>query len=388
MKKNDSKFPKLNTKDILLTLFILILCFSFGFFGGYSCSSCNGVITANADSPPVGGDFSLACGGNDLIYTVSVDDIDFYIYNQNSSLSFFDHSLKGLVSFGSSYFAPSVSSVGLTKFEFPSVVLASSSSSKTWLDDPQSRVIRYSTALYGGDSVSFRPSTSISLFNKYFGGDFINIESVNLYDFFNNFTSGYYVPQGSSSPTEYFSRYYLLTDNFNINQTVCIYYGIPLDISLVYQPLVSSPLATSVNSDFYLAFTYRFYYSDTSKSIDFGNISYFDSVYIPFINHSFSGVSFPSFNLSRLTEYIDIADSYGSGYSNGYTSGYSTGYTSGYNKGLDTALSDVTPLSWVSSSVNSLLKTEIIPSVSFSLLISVGFGILMLGFILKWFLGG
>lgn len=390
MKKNDKKkFPKLATKDLLLTLLVLVLAFVIGFFGGYSCSSCSGVVTANADSPyfvpPTS--YDLGCGSSSVAYSISADEVALPVYNAISSLTYFNKAETTLYAYGSNFYAPSSYVVGLACFEFPSVVSNVSRNSKSWLDNSLARVINYSSAL-ASSPVTFRGISQFTLFPSFANGDAVNLYQLNLYSLFNNFCFGYYLPQGSSSVSEYYCHWYLLTENFNTNATVCVYYGVPLDVSLIYSPLQPSPSATSWGYDYHISFTWRLYYADTVNDIDYGNVSYFDAIYVPFFSHSYTFATFPSFNLSRMSSYLDISNSYGSGYSNGYTAGHSVGYTSGYNKGRDVALEDVTPLGWVSSSVNSLLKTEIIPGVSFSLLISIAFGILMLSFILKWFLGG
>lgn len=63
-------------------------------------------------------------------------------------------------------------------------------------------------------------------------------------------------------------------------------------------------------------------------------------------------------------------------------------YRAGYLAGVDKKLSDVTPWGVIVSGVNDFLKIEVLPSVRLSVILSVAFGIILLGFVIKIFLGG
>lgn len=67
---------------------------------------------------------------------------------------------------------------------------------------------------------------------------------------------------------------------------------------------------------------------------------------------------------------------------------YQLGYDKGYNLGLSASLKDISPFRVLSSGVTDFLQIEILPNVKISLLLSVGFGLIILGFLLKFFLGG
>lgn len=108
-----------------------------------------------------------------------------------------------------------------------------------------------------------------------------------------------------------------------------------------------------------------------------------------------------AFNSSLTQVFANVnSSSYISGYDNGYSvgksesvkfsydNGYNIGYEEGYQTGIDTTLSDITPWDAIVSGVNSFLRIEILPNVSMWVLLSVGFGLILLGFAVKVFLGG
>lgn len=82
------------------------------------------------------------------------------------------------------------------------------------------------------------------------------------------------------------------------------------------------------------------------------------------------------------------SEGYSTGYSAGNTAGEKTGYNTGYQAGLSANLDSVTPWQHIVNAVDWFFKIEILPGVKISLILSVGFGVLMLGFAIKVFLGG
>lgn len=76
------------------------------------------------------------------------------------------------------------------------------------------------------------------------------------------------------------------------------------------------------------------------------------------------------------------------GYNNGKTAGLTEGEQIGYNKGLNEKLQNITPWQTIVDGVNSFLNIQVFSGVKLSMIISVGFGVILLGFALKIFLGG
>lgn len=83
-----------------------------------------------------------------------------------------------------------------------------------------------------------------------------------------------------------------------------------------------------------------------------------------------------------------INDAYLDGKSDGYDLGKIDGEEIGYYKGLNESFGDITPWEHIVSGVNSFLALQIFPGVSFSIIISLAFGIILLGIVWKTFLGG
>ena len=82
------------------------------------------------------------------------------------------------------------------------------------------------------------------------------------------------------------------------------------------------------------------------------------------------------------------SEGYSSGYSAGNTAGEKSGYNTGYQAGLSDNLNTVTPWQHIVNAVDWFFKIEILPGVKISLILSIGFGVIMLGFAIKVFLGG
>lgn len=76
------------------------------------------------------------------------------------------------------------------------------------------------------------------------------------------------------------------------------------------------------------------------------------------------------------------------GYNEGKTAGLTEGEQIGYEKGLNEKLQNITPWQTIVDGVNSFLNFEILPSIKLSVILSVGFGLVLLGLAIKIFLGG
>ena len=85
---------------------------------------------------------------------------------------------------------------------------------------------------------------------------------------------------------------------------------------------------------------------------------------------------------------VGYSKGYGEGYDLGDKNGFSRGDETGYNRGLSEQLSKITPWQYVVDGVNSFLGLEILPNVKLSVILSVAFGCILLGFAIKIFLGG
>lgn len=93
-----------------------------------------------------------------------------------------------------------------------------------------------------------------------------------------------------------------------------------------------------------------------------------------------------------LTDDVKYNDGYNAGYGvgrvDGETLGYNNGYDKGYNVGISEGFRNATPWTIIVDGVNNFLKIDILPGVSLSVIFSISFGIILLGFVMKIFLGG
>lgn len=76
------------------------------------------------------------------------------------------------------------------------------------------------------------------------------------------------------------------------------------------------------------------------------------------------------------------------GYQDGKTAGLTEGEKIGYDKGLNEKLQNITPWQTIVDGVNSFLNVQVLPGVKVSVILSVGFGLVLLGLAIKIFLGG
>ena len=104
------------------------------------------------------------------------------------------------------------------------------------------------------------------------------------------------------------------------------------------------------------------------------------------------------FNVIYSSSATDTSVSYQEGYDIGYnkgyevgyqqkgTSEYNNGYNVGYNKGLNASLSDISPFSALVSGIDSFMQIKIFgSSVTLGLILSLSFGLVLLGIALKVF---
>ena len=83
-----------------------------------------------------------------------------------------------------------------------------------------------------------------------------------------------------------------------------------------------------------------------------------------------------------------LAEGEQKGYQDGKTAGLIEGEQIGYDKGLNEKLQNITPWQTIVDGVNSFLGVELLPGVKVSVILSVGFGLILLGLAIKIFLGG
>lgn len=80
---------------------------------------------------------------------------------------------------------------------------------------------------------------------------------------------------------------------------------------------------------------------------------------------------------------------YDIGYDSGYDVGYDSGSDAGYLEGVDASLGDITPWQYLVQQVDAFFNIPIFGSeVTFGTVLSIGFGLILIGIAIKIFLGG
>lgn len=135
------------------------------------------------------------------------------------------------------------------------------------------------------------------------------------------------------------------------------------------------------------SYSYSVNVVDEYKSI---NYTLYDSnnIQIGVASFMVSGTYFndtPNLNTTQKT----IATFFASGeYQNGYDYGYSIGEDIGYKRGLDEAFENISPFEVIKSGVDSFLSMDIIGNINLGDILKISFGLILLGYVIKVFLGG
>lgn len=149
--------------------------------------------------------------------------------------------------------------------------------------------------------------------------------------------------------------------------------------------LISSSTSVSVISTFDEDISgYGFRYEFLSSSSDI-------LCYVDILNFDGSLTFFGAdniFNYTTIAAPVNIDDLGSYLYNSGYQTGYNDGYSRGYDKGLNTTWGQLSPWQAVVNGINDFLNMKLFGDVSISVILSVAFGCILLGFAIKIFLGG
>lgn len=121
--------------------------------------------------------------------------------------------------------------------------------------------------------------------------------------------------------------------------------------------------------------TYKIYYTDLN-----GSVLLWTTLYIS--NCTYSGLTLP---YTGAVQSSIISEVYSIG-TPSYEVGYQLGYKGGYDYGVQQTLSDINPFSIVTDGIDSLLSMDIIGNMSLGDILKIGFGFVLLGYVLKVFL--
>ena len=211
----------------------------------------------------------------------------------------------------------------------------------------------------------------------------VSFYGCNSSDGYKGYYLGNYYVIGKRLPTITHLHYitYVQTSNSYVTRFVdpgfstYVYFG--GDFSRISSATTVSVSATHDNVNGY-GFRYGFYeFVNSSSPICYIDISNFDDTLTYFGDTNF-------FVYTTITAPVDIADL------NSYL--YDTGYQEGYHRGYDTGIratwKDLSPWQAVVNGVNDFLSLKLFGNVSMSVVLSIAFGCILLGFAIKIFLGG
>lgn len=114
-------------------------------------------------------------------------------------------------------------------------------------------------------------------------------------------------------------------------------------------------------------------------------IAYYYTVFTSIVNVSTDNQYQQGYNDGKTA---GLTEGEQKGYQDGKTAGLAEGEKIGYDKGLNDKLQNITPWQIIVDGVNSFLGVELLPGVKVSVILSVGFGLVLLGLAIKIFLGG
>ena len=188
------------------------------------------------------------------------------------------------------------------------------------------------------------------------------------------------------TPSEFYSKLIagdLVISNIKYDN-VCVRYS-DTEYDNYFSYTIQCPNDMGVNFNALIVYCYR---QDTlSKDFEGFTASSYDTNFPFTYVITYNGLSTSS--QEYQAGYIDGQQSGSkSGYDTGYKAGFSAGDTAGYNRGVNEKFSDITPWQTIVNGVDSFFKIEILPKVSIALILSVGFGCILLGMAIKIFLGG
>lgn len=215
------------------------------------------------------------------------------------------------------------------------------------------------------------------------------------------YVSAFSIGDTSSSWTDFYNR--LMRNEYSLNVT---YYNRVVDPTTVD---LSANFLTGNSAEYLFFFTHNdnakyncyftFYLSSMNSvknthnvlltnnlnaSSDFQILRYY-TVNTSIINVATDNQYEQGYTDGKTAGFVEGEDK---GYKDGKTAGLSEGEKIGYDKGLNENLQNISPWQIIVDGVNTFLNVQVLPGVKVSVILSVGFGLVLLGLAIKIFLGG
>lgn len=154
----------------------------------------------------------------------------------------------------------------------------------------------------------------------------------------------------------------------------------------LYITFTRPPAWASIPSDFNFSdYDTTYQYTSYSVVVHNSNSSAYSDGYTAGVNAGYNSgysVGYADGKKSGKSEGETI------GYNKGYTAGNSDGYTKGYNKGVSESLKDIEPWQVIVDALDTFMNIKLFGSVSLGTILKIGLAMLLVGLIIKIFLGG
>lgn len=318
------------TRDLIITLAVLLICFLSGFFGGYACNTSCKRVEASADTYEV---------REVVIYTEIDQHPTLLKFNIPSQISTYDDFFPLNFSF------PTSESIPFSTYVSNLAATDSWSLLNRISSDRNGRDFNFDYYYYDADHIDWIDnSTDAHLsFSTGVSGDFesLIVSSAGLVF---NYTNG------------------------------------QITLRLGYGSRFNSSQMFGLGVGQYYNYAY-FFTNDIDRAYSLGEKVGFDA-----------GVkkgTEEGIEIGKELGYDDgFRDGADEGDQVGYERGKAEGEDIGYQRGINERLEDITPWQHIVSAVNNFLNIQILPNVRISLVLSVSFGLILLGFAIKIFLGG
>lgn len=412
-KKNKFKNPLsgIPTKSLLITLFALLITFGVGFGTGYGCRAMNRgstTITAYAAEVRQSSSISVVPYPNITISGEFYNSLNPYIMRNPmvvpSSSDYDFLPISDLPEAGSLF---CLNSAGSAASSSRVVFVGFNISCQRSFTDFRSRtaglpLLRFSRSelVYSSSSgwVKSVGYANVScLFNLLQGADALSQAT-----FSSDYTTRLDIHNGGFETLPY-TLSYLESSTIAFDNLVSerpVYLLLPLrSYYLSVRPAGAVSSSNPVVNNF--VFDYRLF---TTENTDLSSNPYVDirlsfSYRVSSLPYTFPNVTlYPDYPL-KVVDY-DIDESLLERYQAGYSVGHQTGFSEGQNKGFELGkeagltqgrnekLEDITPWQHIVNGVNSFLNLQILPGVHISVILTITFGLILVGFLLKFYLGG
>lgn len=330
LKKAKNPLSGIKARDLIITLAVLLICFFGGFFGGYACNSSCKRVEASADTYEV----------REVVIYTEIDQYPTLLkFNLPSQITTYDDFFPLNFSF------PVNDSIPFSTYVSNLAVTDSWSLLNRISSDRQGRDFSFDYYYYDADHIGWIDS------------------STDAYLSFSTGVSGTFESLVVSSAG--------LVFNYTNGQ---------ITLRLGYGSRFNSLQMFGLGVGQYYSYAY-FFTNDVDRAWEQGKNFGF--------NEGVKQGTQEGIDIGRELGYDEgFIDGAIAGEDVGYQLGKADGEEIGYQRGIGETLEDITPWQHIVNGVNGFLGIQLFPGITFGILLQVGLGLILLGFVIKIFLGG